>query len=105
MRYIRPLALAALTAANVALITGCAVARDQQTVGAYIDDAAITTAVKARLVEDKTVNAGAVNVQTLNGEVALSGFARSSEERAQAERVARDVKGVRTVRNNLAIRP
>lgn len=105
MRYIRPLALAALTAANVALITGCAVARDQQTVGAYVDDAAITTAVKAKLVEDKTTSGGAINVQTLNGEVALSGFAKTNEERAQAERLAREVKGVRAVRNNLAIRP
>jgi hyperosmotically inducible protein len=105
MRYIRPIAFALVAALNVAVITGCAVARDQQTVGAYVDDAAITTAVKAKFVEDKTVDAGAISVQTLNGTVNLSGFAKSNAERSQAEAIAKTVKGVREVRNTLAVRP
>jgi len=44
-------------------------------------------------------------VQTLNGTVNLSGFAKSGAERSQAERIARSVEGVRDVRNTLAIRP
>jgi osmotically-inducible protein OsmY len=56
-------------------------------------------------VEDKTVDAGAINVQTLNGTVALSGFAKSNAERTQAERIARATDGVREVRNNLVVRP
>ena len=102
---LRPITLVLAAALSVATITGCAVVRDQQSVGAYVDDAAITTAVKAKFVEDKTVDAGAINVQTLNGTVNLSGFAKSGTERAQAERLARDVKGVRDVRNTLAVRP
>lgn len=105
MRTLRPFALILTAVLGVATITGCAVVRDQQTVGAYVDDAAITTAVKAKFVEDKTVDAGAINVQTLNGTVSLSGFAKSSAERSMAERLARDVKGVRDVRNTLAVRP
>jgi osmotically-inducible protein OsmY len=105
MRTLRPVAFALAAVLSVATITGCAVVRDQQTVGAYVDDAAITTAVKAKFVEDKTVDAGAINVQTLNGTVNLSGFAKSTSERNQAERLARDVKGVRDVRNTLAVRP
>ncbi|MFT3720497.1 BON domain-containing protein [Pseudorhodoferax sp.] len=105
MRYIRPIAFALAAALNVAVITGCAVARNQETVGAYVDDAAITTAVKAKFIEDKTVDAGAINVQTLNGTVALSGFAKSNAERSRAETLARSVKGVREVRNTLAVRP
>ncbi|HVR48919.1 MAG TPA: BON domain-containing protein [Pseudorhodoferax sp.] len=105
MRTLRPVAFALAAVLSVATITGCAVVRDQQTVGAYVDDAAITTAVKAKFVEDKTVDAGAINVQTLNGTVNLSGFAKSTAERNQAERLARDVKGVRDVRNTLAVRP
>lgn len=101
----RPFALVLAAALGVATITGCAVVRDQQTVGAYVDDATITTAVKAKFVEDKTVDAAAINVQTLNGTVNLSGFAKSSAERTQAERIARNVKGVRDVRNTLAVRP
>lgn len=102
---LRPIGLVLAAVLSVATITGCAVARNQQTVGAYVDDAAITTAVKAKFVEDKTVDAGAINVQTLNGTVNLSGFAKSATERSQAERLARDVKGVREVRNTLAVRP
>lgn len=105
MRTLRPFALVLTAALSVATITGCAVVRDQQTVGAYVDDATITAAVKAKFVEDKTVDAGAINVQTLNGTVNLSGFAKSSAERTMAERLARDVKGVREVRNTLAVRP
>jgi osmotically-inducible protein OsmY len=101
----RTLAFAALTAVSVATITGCAVTRNQETVGAYIDDAAITASVKARFVEDKTVDAAAINVQTLNGTVNLSGFAKSQAEKNQAEYIARNVKGVRDVRNTLSVRP
>jgi osmotically-inducible protein OsmY len=46
-----------------------------------------------------------INVDTLNGEVALSGFAKSAEEKAVAEQIARSTGGVRAVRNNLVIRP
>lgn len=104
MKYARALAFAALAGATI-LSTGCAMVRGQETVGAYVDDAAITTSVKAKFVEDKTVDAGAIKVETLNGTVALSGFAKSSAEKAQAEYIARNTKGVREVRNNLAVRP
>jgi hyperosmotically inducible protein len=104
MKYTRALAIAVLAGATLAG-TGCAVTRGQETVGAYVDDAAITTAVKAKFVEDKTVDAGAIKVETLNGTVALSGFAKSNAERQQAENIARSTKGVREVRNNLTVRP
>ena len=65
----------------------------------------VTTAVKAKMAEDKTVSATAISVETLNGTVQLSGFAKSPAEKAQAEFLARNTKGVREVRNNLAVRP
>lgn len=104
MKYTRALAFAVVAAATI-VTTGCSVVRGQETVGAYVDDATITTAVKAKFVEDKTVDAGAIKVETLNGTVALSGFAKSGAEKAQAEYLARNTKGVRQVRNNLAVRP
>ena len=85
-------------------ITGCAVARDQQTVGAYIDDATLTTRVKARFAEDPTVSAAAISVETLNGTVQLSGFAKSNEERAAAERLAKATSGVKAVRDDIVVR-
>jgi hyperosmotically inducible periplasmic protein len=104
MKYIRAIALAALAGATV-LTSGCAVMRGQESAGAYVDDAAITTAVKAKFVEDKTVDAASIKVETLNGTVALSGFAKSNAEKSQAEYLARNTRGVREVRNSLAVRP
>jgi osmotically-inducible protein OsmY len=104
MKYARAIAFAALAGITLAG-SGCAVVRGQETTGAFVDDAAITTAVKARFVEDKTVAASAISVETLNGTVQLSGFAKSSAEKNQAENIARDVKNVKSVRNNIVVRP
>ena len=95
----------ALVAGFTLVSTGCAVIRGQETPGAYVDDATTTAAIKAKFIEDKTVDAGAINVQTLNGAVALNGFAKSSAEKTRAEQIARATKGVREVRNNLVVRP
>lgn len=100
----RAFVVAALAGATLAG-TGCAVVRGQETAGAYVDDVAVTTAVKAKFVEDKTVDAAAIKVQTLNGTVQLSGFAKSNTEKAQAEYLARNTKGVRSVKNDVLVRP
>jgi hyperosmotically inducible periplasmic protein len=102
---IRPLLTAVLTAAALLSATGCAVSRDQETIGAYIDDTGITTLVKSRLFEDKRVAGSSISVETLNGTVMLSGFAKSSEEKSVAENIARQVKGVRSIKNEIAVRP
>ncbi len=104
MKYARAIAFAAL--AGITIIgSGCAVGRGQSTAGEYVDDAAITTAVKAKFVEDKTVAASSIKVETLNGTVQLSGFAKSSAEKAQAENIARNTKNVKAVRNDIIVRP
>ena len=105
MKYARALAFAAAAAITVVTATGCAVARNQETVGSYIDDAGITTAVKAKMAEDKTVAATSISVETLNGTVQLSGFAKSQAEKNQAEALARSTKNVREVRNSIVVRP
>jgi hyperosmotically inducible protein len=107
MKYARAITIATMAAMTsiTILSAGCAVVRGQETTGAYIDDAGITTAVKARFVEDKTVSATSINVKTLNGTVQLSGFAKSSAERAQAEALARNVSNVRAVSNDIIVRP
>lgn len=69
------------------------------------DDATITTLVKAKFVEAKTVDAASIKVETLNGTVALSGFAKSAAEKSQAEYLARNTRGVREVRNSLTVSP
>jgi hyperosmotically inducible protein len=96
--------LAAAAALTVVQVTGCAVARDQQTVGSYIDDATLTTRVKASFAKDPTVAATSINVETLKGTVQLSGFAKSAAERSTAERLARETEGVKAVRNDILVR-
>jgi osmotically-inducible protein OsmY len=104
MKQTRAIALAILTGLTL-VTTGCAVMRGQESVGAYVDDKTITTAVKAKLIEDKTTGGLSINVDTLNGTVALSGFAKSQAEKDQAGRIAASTRGVREVRNNLIVRP
>ena len=89
----------------IATASGCAVTRGQESAGAYIDDAAITTSVKASFVENKDVDATSIKVETLNGTVMLSGFAKNQTERMAAEDIAAKVKGVKSVRNQLVIKP
>jgi len=103
--FIRRTLAVTATVLALATITGCAVTRGQESVGAYIDDTAITTAVKARFVDNKTVDASAISVETLKGTVMLSGFAKSAAERSVAESLAWKVDGVRAVKNEISIRP
>ncbi len=100
----RTLIISALAASLIAL-SGCAVTRGQETVGAYIDDSAITSTVKARFIDNRDVDAASIKVETLNGTVMLSGFAKNATERSTAEAIARNVSGVRSVRNEISVRP
>ena len=101
---IRTLLIASASAIALLSATGCAVTRGQETVGAYVDDSAITTAVKAKMVDNTNVDASAISVETLNGTVMLSGFAKSETERATAETLTRSVKGVKSVKNSVVVR-
>jgi osmotically-inducible protein OsmY len=96
---------AALVATLLTTTTGCAVSRGQETTGAYIDDSAITAAVKSRFVDSKAVDAASISVETLNGTVMLSGFAKNADEKSSAESIARSVSGVKSVKNQIAVRP
>lgn len=101
---IKTLAIASAIAVSTVFMTGCAVVRDQQTVGSYIDDATITTQVKARFAEDPVVSAMAIKVETLKGVVQLSGFAKTSAEREKAATIAANVNGVARVVNDIMVK-
>ncbi|MCK9214978.1 MAG: BON domain-containing protein [Rhodoferax sp.] len=102
---IRTTLAAVISAVALLTVSGCAVTRDQQTVGAYIDDASITTQIKSRFFEDKAVAGTSISVETLNGVVMLSGFAKNATEKSTAESIARNVNGVKSVKNEIAVRP
>ena len=102
---IRTSLAATITAVALLTATGCAVTRGQETVGAYVDDTAITTTVKARFVDNKDVDASSIRVETLNGTVMLSGFAKNTTEKSTAGNIAMKVNGVKTVKNEITVRP
>jgi len=88
----------------ILISSGCAVTRDQETMGAYVDDSVITSSIKTRFFEDKAVDGSAITVETLNGTVLLSGFVKSTNQKQNAESIAIKVKGVKVVKNQLEIR-
>jgi osmotically-inducible protein OsmY len=98
------LIVASMIAVSSLAASGCAVSGGQSTVGQYVDDATITTRVKARMAEDPAVSAMRISVETLDGTVQLSGFATSQAEKDKAAMVARGVPEVRDVRNNIVVR-
>lgn len=81
-------------------VAGCA---STQTAGRQIDDAEITARVKAKLAADPEVKAHEIDVDTLDGEVRLSGIVDDSATRAEAEQLARRTDGVRRVKNELKV--
>jgi hyperosmotically inducible periplasmic protein len=75
-----------------------------ETVKDAIKDSIITTKIKAEYAKDKTVSAMNIKVDTDDkGAVTLSGNAKSKEEAAKAESIAKSVSGVTTVKNNIQL--
>ncbi len=98
------LILASMIAVSALSVGGCAVTSGQSSVGQYVDDATISTRVKARFAEDPGVSAMRLQVETMNGVVQLSGFATTQAERDRAAQIARAVPDVKEVRNNIIVR-
>jgi len=90
----------------LATTLGCATGPDgrQETAGEYMSDSWITTKVKAALVEDSTVKATEVNVETARGVVQLSGFVSSQAAMNRALVLTRGIEGVKSVRNDMRTR-
>jgi hypothetical protein len=94
-----------LTLALAMGVSACSVWRGQETVKEYTSDAAITTSVKTSFAKDPAVAATSIGVETMDGIVQLSGFAKTAEEKSRAEALAKQANGVKSVRNNIIVRP
>ena len=101
--------LASLMSAGA--LVGCGTTDDRGAVestaanaGRAVDDSVITGKVKAALVADPTTKAHQIEVETFQGRVQLSGFVESSEARSRAVEIARNVDGVKDVKNSLQLR-
>jgi len=86
-----------------AVLVGCAATPDHESTGVYLDDATVTSKVKADLIEDPLTKARDISVTTDQGVVQLSGFVDSKEQRDEAVRVAKAIPGVRSVDNSLQV--
>jgi osmotically-inducible protein OsmY len=75
-----------------------------ETAGQYVDDAVITTGVKAAIVKEPSLKATEINVETQKGVVQLSGFVASADNIPTAVKVAGAVKGVKSVKNDIHVK-
>jgi hyperosmotically inducible protein len=88
----------------MAVMLGCAGDRTTRSTGQVIDDGALTTKVKSALVADPGVKGTQVQVEVYRGVVQLSGFVDRPADAQRAVAVARNVEGVKEVRNNLIVK-
>ncbi|HUX65120.1 BON domain-containing protein [Sulfuricella sp.] len=85
-------------------VVGCASTSKQEGTGEYIDDSVITTKVKAAIFNEPSLKSAEINVETFKGVVQLSGFVSSSAAENKAVEVARSVKGVKSVKNDIRVK-
>jgi osmotically-inducible protein OsmY len=83
---------------------GCASTSEPQTAGAYMGDSWVTTKVKAGIFNEPSLKVTQINVETYKGVVQLSGFVDSVASQAKAVEIARAVKGVTSVTNDMKLR-
>jgi len=95
----------AVLGAMLITATACTTSPTDRTVGTVVNDATISTKVKAALAGDPDVKATDVQVETYKGTVQLSGFVDSRENITRALDLARRVDGVRDVKNDLIVKP
>lgn len=88
----------------MALALGCASTSTTEGTGEYVDDTAITAKVQAAILQEPSLTSAEINVETFKGIVQLSGFVGSRSEINTAVQVARSVKGVTSVRNDMRVK-
>jgi osmotically-inducible protein OsmY len=95
---------AVFIAASMLFALGCASTSTQESTGEYLDDTTITTKVKTAIFNEPSLKVAQINVETYKSVVQLSGFVNSSADISTAGSVARAVKGVASVKNDLRLR-
>src|SRR4051794_41118070 len=93
-----------IAALTLTTLGGCAANGTHESTGQYVDDTAITTSVKAAILNEPTLKVAEINVETFKGTVQLSGFVRSAANIETAMAVARGVNGVKSVKNDMRLK-
>ena len=95
----------ALVATTMLLATlGCASTRTHEGTGQYVDDTVITTKVKSAILGEPGLKVSEINVETFKGVVQLSGFVSTRHDIDSAIRLARNVNGVKSVKNDMQLK-
>lgn len=95
---------AAFLAIALVSVVGCASTSKQEGTGEYMDDSVITTKVKTAIFNEASLKSAEINVETFKGVVQLSGFVNSQSDINKAVEVARSVKGVTSVKNDMRVK-
>lgn len=90
--------------ASMLSVLGCATQSKPQSTGAYMGDAWVTTQVKAGILGEPSLKVTQINVETYKGVVQLSGFVDNAASQAKAVEIAKAVKGVTAVKNDMRLR-
>ncbi len=85
-------------------VAGCASTSTKEGTGEYVDDTVITTKVKAAIFNEPTLKSAEINVETFKGTVQLSGFVSTQSNINKASELARGVKGVTSVKNDMRLK-
>ncbi len=93
-----------LAASLVAVVAGCASTATKEGTGEYIDDSVITTKVKAAILDEPTLKSAEIKVVTFKGVVQLSGFVAEQASAVKAADLARGIKGVNSVKNDIRMK-
>ena len=88
----------------IVTFAACASTPTQESTGEYVDDSVITTKVKSLLAADDFLKSFQISVESFKGTVQLSGFVNSQQAVDKAGQIARSVKGVTSVKNNLIVK-
>jgi hyperosmotically inducible protein len=83
---------------------GAAVVKSAENAGDYMDDTAITAKVKADILQDPLLKVFEIDVVTTDGVVKLGGMVDSKASIDRATEIARSVKDVKSVQNDLVIK-
>jgi osmotically-inducible protein OsmY len=90
--------------ATFAAFTACVSTRTHKSAGEYVDDSVITTKIKSQLAADDFLKSFQISVKTYKGAVQLSGFVNLQQAADKAEEIAKGVKGVKSVKNDLIVK-
>ncbi len=104
MKQLRQYLSAVFLAVTLVSVVGCASTSTQEGTGEYVDDSVITTKVKAAIFNEPTLKSAEINVETFKGAVQLSGFVSSQTAINKAAELARGVKGVKSVKNDMRVK-